>query len=80
MEKERRTGMEPVPNNAEKHLNDTQVLALHQIENFGWHLKFLRRPLFQEAVAVVVNAEGTQTGILDEDGKIDMDSDIKMRQ
>jgi hypothetical protein len=79
MNTERRTGKDPIPKNLERLLSDTQVLALHQIENFGWHLEFMRRPLFQDPVAVVVNADRTQIGVLEEDGRINMEPDIKIR-
>jgi hypothetical protein len=79
MNTERRTGKDPIPKNPERLLSDTQVLALHQIENFGWHLEFMRRPLFQDPVAVVINADRTQMGVLEEDGRINMEPDIKIR-
>ncbi len=80
MNTERRTGEEPVPRNPERHLNTTQLSVLHQVEGFGWKLKFLRRPLFQDSVAVITNADGSQTGVLEEDGEINMNSEIPFRE
>lgn len=57
-----------------------QRLALRQIERFGWNLKFLRRPLFPERVAVVFNLEDNKIGLLEVDGKIDMQTDIDVRE
>jgi hypothetical protein len=79
MNTERRIGKEPIPKNPERLLSETQALALHQIESFGWHLEFLRRPLFQDPVVVVVNADRSQRGVLEEDGRINMEPDIKLR-
>jgi hypothetical protein len=36
--------------------------------------------LFQETVPVVCSAEGDKIGILEEDGRINMEPDIKVRE
>lgn len=79
MDGEKRKGDKPVPENIKTYLNDAQLSGLHHIEAFGWQLKFIRRPLFQDPVAVVVNPDGTSIGILEEDGRINLESDIKVR-
>jgi len=80
MDREKRKGDEPVPDNATEMLNQLQILALRQIESFGWRLRFIRRPLFQDPVAVVADGDGVKIGILEEDGRINMQSDIKIRE
>ena len=80
MDKEKRTGEEPVPDNAIEMLNPVQVLALRRIESYGWQLQFIRRPLFQDPVPVVIDADGKKIGILEEDGRINMEPDIKVRE
>jgi hypothetical protein len=80
MDREKREGDEPVPDNATEMLNQLQILALRQIESFGWRLRFIRRPLFQDPVAVVADGDGVKIGILEEDGRINMQSDIKIRE
>ena len=80
MDQDKRKGNEPVPHNAIEMLNEMQVLALRQIEGFGWRLQFIRRPLFQDPVPVVVDSEGKKIGILEEDGRINMEPDIKVRE
>ena len=62
-----------------KHLNESQVLALKQIERFGWELHFVRKPLFQDIIPVVISADKGSIGVLEEDGRINMDTDIKFR-
>lgn len=79
MDKEKRRGDEPIPHNINELLNEAQRIALRQLESYGWQLKFIRRPLFQERVAVVVNPDGEKFGILEEDGRINMDLDIIIR-
>jgi hypothetical protein len=80
METEKRKGDKPVPDNAAEMLNQLQLLALHKIEGFGWRLQFIRRPLFQDVVAVVVDSGGKKIGVLEEDGEINMNPDIEVRE
>ena len=80
MDGEKRKGDKPVPDNASGMLNELQILALRRIEGFGWRLQFIRRPLFQNPLAVVVDGDGSKIGILEEDGQINMETDIQVRK
>jgi hypothetical protein len=80
MDRDKRKRDKPVPDRLEAVLNEMQMLALHQVESFGWQLRFVRKPLFQEPVPVVFSAEGDKIGILEEDGRINMEPDIKVRE
>lgn len=80
MDIEKRKGDKPIPDRLEDVLNDVQMLALRQIQRFGWQLRFVRKPLFQEPVPVVFSADGDKIGILEEDGRINMEADIKVRE
>lgn len=80
MDREKRKGEEPVPRNSEELLNQMQIRALRQIESYGWRLHFIRRPLFQDTVPVVIDADGKKIGILEEDGRLNMEPDIKVRE
>jgi hypothetical protein len=77
---EKRTGESPVPDNLEDYLNEAQIRALRQIENFGWELKFVRRPLFQEPIAVIINTDGDRVGTLETDGRIDLQQNFDLRK
>jgi hypothetical protein len=79
MDREKRKGEKPIPDNLQETLNPAQLLALRQIENFGWSLRFVRRPLFQEPVPVVVSGDGNTIGVLEEDGRVNMQTDIELR-
>lgn len=79
MDRDKRCGQAAVPANAKRLLNDLQVVALNQIEGYGWQLMFIRRPLFQEPVAVVVDGQGKKVGVLETDGQINMDPNIQLR-
>ncbi|WP_373080340.1 hypothetical protein [Zhongshania sp.] len=80
MDQDKRKGDEPIPRNLNKMLNDSQRAALTQLENFGWQLQFVRHPLFQEPVVVVVNPEGREFGVLEDDGRINMEAHIAFRE
>ena len=79
MDTERRKGDKSIPDNLEGTLNEAQLIALPTLERFGWELRFVRRPLFQEAVPVVCNAEGTMVGVLEEDGRLNLQLAVEIR-
>lgn len=80
MQKEKRNKQKPIPSNLNDYLNEEQMLALRQIENYGWHLEFIRRPLFQDPTPVVFGPDNGQIGILLSDGTIDKNPGIIVRQ
>lgn len=80
MDREKRKGDTPIPDNLEAVLNKAQWQALPGVELSGWELRFVRRKLFQEPVPVLRNRNDNRTGILGEDGKITVQADIKLRE
>ena len=79
MDNEKRHNDDPIPENLEDWLTQDQLDALKQIRNFGWELKFVRRPAFQDPVAIIFCDNGKKIGVLEKDGKIDMNPDITIR-
>ena len=61
-------------------LNEDQRFTLSQIENFGWELKFIRRPPFQPSVAVVFDGSRSKFAILEPDGTLNENPDIVIRE
>jgi hypothetical protein len=61
------------------YLNDVQRIALHSLENFGWQLAFIRRPLFVPPLVVVKNDDQTKYALLEEDGSVNLSPPIKWR-
>jgi len=80
MDKELRKGMKPVPENIEELLNEAQLHTLQGIKQFGWELHFVRRPLFQDAIPVLINREGTKTIVLEVNGSINEEAEIDIRE
>jgi len=77
---ERRTGKKAVPHDhLPDFLNEQQLIAYHGMERFGWYIKFIRRPLFQRPVCILSNPEGTVLAILEDDGNINEQPDLTIR-
>ncbi len=76
---DRRKGDKPVPDNLEEYLNDFQIQALRRLESLGYKLRFVRRPLFKDVIAVVSNPQYHKIGMLKEDGSLDVFPDIQLR-
>ena len=80
MTEERRKNREPAPGELEKRLNELQLAAYHRMEQFGWEIQFIRQPLFQDPVAVVTTGDGEQVGVLELDGTVNLNPDIRIRK
>lgn len=79
MDDDKRDKQPAIPDNLDELLNAEQKLALRQIESYGWHLEFVRRPLFQAVTAVVMGPGGTPVGVLELDGSVNKKPDIIIR-
>lgn len=63
-----------------KHLNEDQQMTLRDLERFGWELRFVRRPPFQDPVPVVVDGDRRSFSVLKPDGTLeDNPKDLKLR-
>ncbi|MGD8620216.1 MAG: hypothetical protein PVH54_13655 [Gammaproteobacteria bacterium] len=80
MAKEQRIGKPPVPENLEETLNEEQIFTLRRMEVFGWELKFIRRPLFQDVLPVLFHTDSNQFGVLENDGTLNMQRDLNVRE
>ena len=79
MDNEKRKGMKPVPENFEELLNEAQLRTLRSIGRFGWQLHFIRRPLFQELVPVLINSESDKCAVLEANGSINEQVNLDIR-
>jgi hypothetical protein len=77
--RERRGAEAAIPLNLREFLNEHQRSTLNQVESFGWHLAFVRRPLFQEVVVVIANADDSAYSVLEKDGTINSQPDLFLR-
>lgn len=79
IQKEKRIGNNPIPKNINKFLNVAQIFELKSLENYGWNIKFIRRPLFQDSTVVVASSDGSTLGVLEPDGQLNLNPDIPIR-
>ena len=79
MDIEKRKNMEPVPDNPEELLNEAQISTLRDLKPFGWKLHFIRRPLFQEVVPVLISREGDRFVVLEASGRVNENVDLDIR-
>lgn len=77
--KEKRIGVDAIPEDIRAQMTELQRHALASLAGFGWSINFVRRPLFQEQVIVLVDPSGKQYAILMDDGTIDRNIDFTMR-
>jgi hypothetical protein len=76
---EHRHHEKPIPDDLESMLSTFQVMALHRLESFGWELLFVRREVFHAPIPIVFSDAGNKVGVLEEDGHINLDLNIKIR-
>ena len=60
-------------------LTPEQQATIHTMETFHWRLKFVRRPLFKIPIPVLFNREGDRYAVVNEDGTIDEQPALKLR-
>ena len=62
-----------------RELNDSQLATLSSLETFGWELKFVRKPLFQEPVPIVFDGSREHFAVLEADGTLNEEPEITIR-
>lgn len=61
-------------------LNGAQRVTLQNIESFGWELKFIRRPEVELAMPVVFGPDGKTIGVLEQDGRLNINIHLSVRE
>ena len=56
--RERRIDQKSVPDDIKALLTTEQLLTVARLEGFGWSIKFVRRPLFQDHTVVLFDPSG----------------------
>ncbi len=79
VDKEKRSDDSAIPQPLNEYMNESQIMSLRRIEGFGWELRFIRIPMFQDPVPVVFSADGKSIGILDEDGRVNLEHEMAVR-
>ena len=61
-------------------LNEAQILALCELERFGWELKFVRRPMFEQPIPVVFDSNRRNFAVLNVDGTLNENPGFDIRK
>jgi len=80
MDQDRRQAGTQGSGDRKESLNEAQLQALQTIERFGWRLRFVRKPLFLEPVPVVYSPEGKAFAVIEEDGRLNTEIDVRFRE
>jgi len=80
MVEEKRGRQKPVPIDLASCLNQAQLETLHNLENFGWNLLFVRRALFNSPEVVISRPHTNSCALLRTDGTLNMSPDIRLRR
>jgi hypothetical protein len=76
---DRRDKQAPVPDKLERFLNSLQISTIYYLEAIGWKLWFVRRPLFQPGMPVLLSPTGRATGIVEENGSLSTSHGLEFR-
>ena len=79
MATDKRQNQNLTKDDVQKYLNEKQLASIRESAYFGWKVKFIRRPLFLEPIVVIYNTRFDMIGILEPDGRINTQTDIKIR-
>lgn len=63
-----------------RELNQDQQIALAELEKYGWELKFIRRPMFQQPIPVVFDSDRKNYAVLKPDGTLDQNPGFDIRK
>ena len=78
--KERRKSAERISNALKRELNEAQMATLNSLEPFAWELKFVRRPMFQQSIAIVFDADRKTFAVLEPDGTLNENPGFDIRK
>jgi hypothetical protein len=78
--REKRKGNTPIPENLMEVLSEAQRQALPGIKFAGWEPRFLRQQLFQGPTLVMHNSNDGSIGLLDEGGRFRKQDNTKVRE
>lgn len=60
-------------------LNPAQQQTVATLEHFGWQLRFVRRPLFRDAVPVLFDRDDARYVVVQADGSLDESQTLTLR-
>ena len=55
------------------------MISLKKLTEDGWEACFVRKPTFGLRIVIMHNPDAKQFGVLNEDGVLDLDSELEVR-
>ena len=80
MDEEKRNSATIMPADLTAMLNAQQLRALPGIKCLGWEPQFVRTRMFNAAALVLRNSKDGRLAVLDEDGRLGIQGDLKLRE
>ena len=80
MDEDKRKSTAAIPADLQQIVNDHQLRALPGIKLLGWEPRFIRNQMFTAPILVLRNTRDGRLAILDEDGRLVMQDDLKQRE
>lgn len=77
--RERRRAHSVDPAGLRDGLPPAQARALQTLEQFGWTLRFVRRPMFLDPVPVAFDREGRKWVVIEPDGRLNENPGFQIR-
>ncbi|MEA1889523.1 MAG: hypothetical protein U9N50_07070 [Pseudomonadota bacterium] len=78
--KEKRKGVKPIPDDPLGYLNEAQLFTYRRMTASGWHIKFIRRPMYQNPVCVMTDSDETALALIEQNGFLNRHPDIPLRR
>ncbi len=76
---DKRDKQPPIPVRLSEYLNQAQIATINKMEQFGWELFFVRRPLFQEVITIMRFLQSGETALIEEDGSFNRAHEVYVR-
>lgn len=76
---ENRERLPAIPVDLQNLLTEVQYLAVRRIEDFGWDIKFVRRKNLKAPIVVVTNHAGKTFGVVEAEGRLNLEHNLKIR-
>lgn len=76
---DKRGTQDAIPAELGQYLTPMQLQSLDQLQDFGWQLAFVRRPLFEKPTVVLLSPEAKQYATLEEEGSLNLEPKIRWR-
>lgn len=79
MNEDKRKTDATIPAGLEALLNALQLQALPGIKYLGWEPRFIRHQVFKAPALVLRNSKDGRLAVLDENGRLEIQGDLKLR-